>query len=110
VVAPAEALPFPDASFDAVTCVTAIHHADAPRAIAEMRRVSRGPIAITVLKRSPQAGAIVTEILRQLRPVSIVEEEKDLICIHDPRPGRDKDRPAFAGRDDADRSRDARNP
>jgi SAM-dependent methyltransferase len=42
VVCPAEDLPFPDGSFDVVVCRVAAHHfADAPRAVAEMARVSR---------------------------------------------------------------------
>jgi SAM-dependent methyltransferase len=42
VVCPAEALPFPDASFDVVSCRVAVHHfSDASRGIAEMGRVAR---------------------------------------------------------------------
>jgi SAM-dependent methyltransferase len=42
VVAAAEELPFSDDSFDVVVCRVAAHHfTDAPRAIAEMARVSR---------------------------------------------------------------------
>ena len=41
-LAAAESLPFPDASFDLVTCQTVlIHVADPARALAEMRRVTR---------------------------------------------------------------------
>ena len=85
VVAGGASLPFPDQSFDAAISVTAIHHTDVPVAIAEMRRVSRGPIAITVLKKSSQASTIIAEALRQLRPLAIIDEEKDHILIHDPR-------------------------
>ena len=39
---PAEKLPFPDASFDLVTCRTAPHHfADVPAFVAEVARVLR---------------------------------------------------------------------
>ncbi|WP_204115705.1 class I SAM-dependent methyltransferase [Shimia biformata] len=42
-----EALPFADQSFDAVMAVLTVHHwQDQPRGMAEMRRVSRGPIVI----------------------------------------------------------------
>jgi SAM-dependent methyltransferase len=45
--APAEDLPFADASFDAVACRLAAHHfADAAAAVREMARVSRGPVVI----------------------------------------------------------------
>ena len=40
LVARAEALPFPDASFDLVTCVGALHHVESPtRALDEMARM-----------------------------------------------------------------------
>lgn len=43
----AEALPFEDASFDAAMAVLTIHHwADRAKGLAEMRRVTRGPIVI----------------------------------------------------------------
>jgi SAM-dependent methyltransferase len=45
VQASAEALPFPDKSFDAAMASLTIHHwADAAKGCAEMRRVTRGPI------------------------------------------------------------------
>lgn len=47
IVCPAEALPFPAESFDLVTCRLAAHHfTDVAQAVAEMRRVSRGPIVV----------------------------------------------------------------
>ena len=82
IVGIAEALPFPSGSFDAAICVTAIHHTDYKQAIAEMLRVSRGPIAITLLKKSPKAQEILHYALRHLVPLQIIEEEKDYICIH----------------------------
>lgn len=43
----AEALPFPDASFDAVMAVLTVHHwTDQAKGLAEMRRVTDGPIVI----------------------------------------------------------------
>jgi SAM-dependent methyltransferase len=43
----AEALPFADSSFDAAMAVLTVHHwADKARGLAEMRRVTRGPIVI----------------------------------------------------------------
>lgn len=43
----AEALPFPDKSFDAVMAVLTIHHwSDQRGGLAELRRVSRGPVVI----------------------------------------------------------------
>lgn len=43
----AEALPFDDDSFDACMAVLTVHHwSDQPRGMAEMRRVTRGPVVI----------------------------------------------------------------
>lgn len=82
-VARAEELPFSDNSFDAALCVSAIHHTNYQRAIAEMLRVSRGPIAITVLRKSPKANAIVEYCIAALKPLRILNEEKDYILIHE---------------------------
>jgi ubiquinone/menaquinone biosynthesis C-methylase UbiE len=84
IVGSAEALPFPDKSFDAVICVTAIHHTDYRKAISEMRRVTKGPIAVTILKKSPQSAHILAYVLATLTPLTLLDEEKDYVCIHDP--------------------------
>lgn len=43
----AEALPFPDKSFDATMAVLTVHHwSDQRKGLAELRRVSRGPVVI----------------------------------------------------------------
>lgn len=45
----AEALPFPDDSFDAVLASSTVHQwSDLAKGIAEMKRVSRGPVVVTV--------------------------------------------------------------
>lgn len=45
----AEALPFPDNSFDAAMASSTVHQwSDLARGLAEMRRVSRGPVVVTV--------------------------------------------------------------
>lgn len=45
----AEALPFPDDSFDAVMASSTVHQwSDLAKGIAEMKRVARGPVVITV--------------------------------------------------------------
>jgi SAM-dependent methyltransferase len=45
----AEALPFPDKTFDAVMASSTVHQwPDLAKGIAEMKRVSRGPVVITV--------------------------------------------------------------
>ena len=43
----AEALPFPDQSFDAAMAVLTVHHwTDQPQGLRELRRVARGPLVI----------------------------------------------------------------
>jgi SAM-dependent methyltransferase len=45
----AEALPFPDDAFDAVMASSTVHQwSDLAKGIAEMKRVSRGPVVVTV--------------------------------------------------------------
>ncbi len=77
-----EALPFPDDSFDAVISLTAIHNmSDPTEAIDEMLRVSRGPIAITVLKKSRSAAAIEKAIRARAKGLRVIDEGTDLIYI-----------------------------
>jgi SAM-dependent methyltransferase len=57
VQAEAAELPFLDDSFDAVVCRFAVHHFEDPRIqLAEMRRVSRGRLAIADLIAHPEAA------------------------------------------------------
>ncbi len=74
----AEALPFADNSFDIVISLTAIHHANPKKAVAEMFRVAKRDIVISVLKKSVNFKAIEAEI-RKHRPFKIVEESHDII-------------------------------
>lgn len=77
----AESLPYTDNSFDAVLCVSAIHHADAAAALREMVRVARQWVAVSVLKRSPQATTLRQTIEQTLRPERFIEEDKDWLFI-----------------------------
>lgn len=65
----AEALPFPDASWDIVTCRRAAHHfADIPRALGEMARVLRPGGRLGVSDMCPAAGsAAIVNRLERLR-------------------------------------------
>jgi len=75
----AEELPFEDNSFDAVISVTALHNVkDFKKAIKEMERVSKGKIAISVLKKSKYFN----EIKNELKNYKQIEEEKDVIFIN----------------------------
>lgn len=65
VQATAEALPFPDKSFDASMAVLTIHHwQDQEAGLREMRRVSRGPVVIVTF--DPACRPWLTEYLPQL--------------------------------------------
>lgn len=78
IMGKAEALPFPDNSFDIVISLTAIHHADAEKAVAEMLRVSRRDVVISVLKKAKNFKAIEAEINRH-NPYKRIEEQHDVI-------------------------------
>lgn len=61
----AEALPFPDRSFDAAMAILTVHHwTDQPQGLRELRRVARGPVA--VLTFDPQARPWLTDYLPDL--------------------------------------------
>lgn len=74
----AEALPFPDNSFDIVISLTAIHHAEAKKAVAEMFRVAKRDVAISVLKKAANFKAIEAEISK-FKVVKRIEEAHDVI-------------------------------
>ncbi len=75
VVGYAEQLPFRDHSFDIILCVTAVHHFELDKALAEMKRVAKKDaiIVITVLKKSVRYGTIVAE----LRKKFVADKELD---------------------------------
>src|SRR4051794_41110401 len=65
VQASAEALPFPDKSFDAAMAILTIHHwPDKAKGLAEMRRVTRGPIVL--LTCDPAARPWLTDYIPEL--------------------------------------------
>ena len=77
----AENLPFKDNSFDVIISITAIHNfRNIKKSIAEIKRVSRGKIAISVLKRSKKFNYIKKLILKNF-DVKEIEEDKDIIFI-----------------------------
>ncbi len=74
----AEALPFPDNSFDIVISLTAIHHADPKKAVAEMFRVAKRDLVISVLRKAANFKEIEKEILK-LNVRKRIEEAHDVI-------------------------------
>jgi len=73
-----EALPWPNESFDVVTAFNAFQFADdKPRALAEARRVSLGPVAVVVPTRVSESGiAFVFKPLFPLFPPEALESMK----------------------------------
>ena len=82
VLAPAEKLPFPDKSFDVVTCITAIHNFnDIKQAVSEMKRVSKGIVVISVLKKSARRDSIVRLLRRSFAVGRVVDEDRDTVLF-----------------------------
>ena len=77
----AEHLPFKDHSFDAVVCLTAIHHFDVEKALAEMQRVGKKHSAISVLNKAKNRKILEKNILARFPSARCVEGEKDVFFI-----------------------------
>jgi ubiquinone/menaquinone biosynthesis C-methylase UbiE len=78
----AEYLPFADKAFDCVMCVTALHNFKYPKkALLEIRRVSRGSGAITILKKAAYAKELQMMIKDIFSIRMELEEEKDTIYL-----------------------------
>ena len=84
IVGRAESLPFPDNSFDIVICMTAIHHCEVDKALAEIKRVAKRDVVVTVLKKARNSGDIVKKIERLFNVTKIINEEKDYILVCTP--------------------------
>ncbi len=78
----AENLPFSDATFDFVICVTSLHNFDSPKqALEEMRRVGKGSGAISILKKAAKAQELKT-FVHDIFPIKeLIEEDKDTILF-----------------------------
>ena len=79
VVARAEQLPFRDSCFDSVISLTALHHADLEKAVAEIERVAKpnAGIAISFFKRAKNFD-IAKRLFAGFRKI---DSEKDLIFV-----------------------------
>jgi len=77
----AEDLPFEDKSFDIITCLTAIHHFHIDKSLAEMERVAKKKIIISVLKKAKNFDEIIDKIKSKFKVNKIILEEKDIILI-----------------------------
>lgn len=77
----AEKLPFKDKSFDAVVCLTAIHHFSHNKALLEMKRVAKHKIAISLLKNAKHFGAISAAIQAVFPAVKQVDAGPDVLFV-----------------------------
>ncbi|MFH1971939.1 MAG: class I SAM-dependent methyltransferase [archaeon] len=76
----AENIPFKDNYFNSLICLTAIHHCNLNKAINEIKRVCKGSICITVLKKAKKSKEITNKLIKELN-LKLIEEEKDYILI-----------------------------
>lgn len=82
VQAYAEELPFEDNSLDKIICVTAMQNfSDFEKAVSEMKRVCKGEMAISFLKKSPKSEQMEDVIKRHFEVEKELEEDKDKIFI-----------------------------
>jgi demethylmenaquinone methyltransferase/2-methoxy-6-polyprenyl-1,4-benzoquinol methylase len=80
VLGRAEELPFPDKSFDIITCITAVHNfQDIDKGLSEIRRVGKKMFVLSILKRSPKFGEIERKINELFTIKERIEEDKDII-------------------------------
>lgn len=83
-LAAAEAIPYPDASFDVILSLTAMQNFSDPAAgIAEMRRVAKpgALFLISFLKKSPRRAALHTLMEQQFTIQEYWEQSKDCMYI-----------------------------
>ena len=77
----AEKLPFKDKSFDAVVCLTAIHHFQPNKALVEIKRVAKKKVAISLLKKAKHFGSIASIVKAVFPGVKEVDADQDVIFI-----------------------------
>ncbi len=78
----AEALPFDDNSFDIVISLTAAQNFDdIKKGIKEIKRVSKGKVAVSILKKSRKIKEFKHTMENEFPGCLWIEEEKDLIGL-----------------------------
>ncbi len=78
--APAEALPFPDASFDLVVSLTAAQNfEDIGKAVSEMARVGKGGFIVSILARSAKTERLRAALERHFSIVRELRAAQDII-------------------------------
>jgi ubiquinone/menaquinone biosynthesis C-methylase UbiE len=82
IVAPAEDIPFPAATFDVVLSITALQNFEEyQKGLQEMKRVAKDDarFVISFLRRSDRADVFASTILANFKVHLILKEEKDTI-------------------------------
>ncbi|MBU0980322.1 MAG: class I SAM-dependent methyltransferase [Nanoarchaeota archaeon] len=80
----AEDLPFENDSFDTVISVTAFHNFHEPeKALEEMKRVCKGDIVISLLRKSNRFDELIDLIKKHLKVKKTIMEDKDLVVVCD---------------------------
>ena len=78
----AEAIPFPDNTFDIVISITAIQNfSDIKKGLQEIRRVGKDRFALSFLKKSMKAAQIESYIRQMFSIDTRIEEDMDIIFI-----------------------------
>lgn len=82
-VAKAEQLPFPDKIFDGVISLTALHHCDLIKALAEIRRVAKpgAVVALSFLKKSPRQPLFIKLFPTFFHKIKTVDLGQDRLYI-----------------------------
>lgn len=82
ILADAEKLPFPDNYFDKVVSLTMLQDVkDWDVVLKEIKRVSRGEVVITFLKRNKSVSEVKKKIGRYFKVKKFLEEEKDFVFL-----------------------------
>ena len=77
-----EQLPFKDKSFDYVVCVTALHNfEDVEKGLKEIKRVAKGQVVISLLKKSQEFSRIKELIPEYFNIINEIDEVMDVIYI-----------------------------
>lgn len=76
----AENLPFKDDSFSSMICLTAVHHMDVDVVIKEVKRVCKGSVCFSVLRKAAKCEEIVKKLVDGFG-LRIIEEKKDFILV-----------------------------
>ncbi len=77
----AENLPFKNKSFDVIVSVTALHHADVDKSIAEFLRVGKKQWILTILKKSSHFKEWQDKIKSSFKKVEEISAYQDVLFI-----------------------------